>query len=269
MKSGRPIVFAVLALALGLVETGCQGSALQKKMPWYTEDHVVGIKTADERIAEIDKLRDEQKKTPKSPEQQQKDCELLAREIEKEKQDPLVRRHILLALAVYPTALSGQVLKAGLSDPDFETRIACCRAWSIRGGKDGIEPLSNTLTNDGNFDVRLAAARALGTLKEPTAAKALAEALADADPAMQRRALESLKLVSGQDYGNDVTKWRQYAASPVGRGEEAVAAPPGGVSGSGATRVAGPRGEHACRSAWASRSVLLHSRSGPSQASAA
>jgi hypothetical protein len=43
---------------------------------------------------------------------------------------------------------------------------------------------------------------------------------------MQRRVVESLKAVSGRDYGNDMTAWRQYAASPVGRGEEPVAAKP-------------------------------------------
>ena len=38
----------------------------------------------------------------------------------------------------------------------------------------------------------------------------LGEALADADPAMQYRAVLSLKKVTGKDLGNDVDRWQQY-----------------------------------------------------------
>jgi hypothetical protein len=38
----------------------------------------------------------------------------------------------------------------------------------------------------------------------------LGEALTDNDPAMQYRAILSLKNVTGKDLGNDVEPWRQY-----------------------------------------------------------
>jgi hypothetical protein len=35
-------------------------------------------------------------------------------------------------------------------------------------------------------------------------------ALDDPDPALQRRAVESLRQVTGRDFGNDVVAWRTY-----------------------------------------------------------
>ena len=59
-------------------------------------------------------------------------------------------------------------------------------------------------------DVRLAAAKALGETKNREAVAALGEALDDSDPAMQYRAVLSLKQVTGKDLGNDVNRWQQY-----------------------------------------------------------
>jgi hypothetical protein len=41
----------------------------------------------------------------------------------------------------------------------------------------------------------------------------LARALEDADPAVQYRAVASLKKVSGRDLGNDVNAWREWATA--------------------------------------------------------
>jgi hypothetical protein len=51
----------------------------------------------------------------------------------------------------------------------------------------------------------------------------LAEALSDADPAIQYCVVGALKQISGKDYGTDVNLWRAYA-----RGENP--APPEGPS---------------------------------------
>ena len=61
--------------------------------------------------------------------------------------------------------------------------------------------------------MRLAAVRAMGHTKETTALAPLAEALADADPAMQALAQESLTAVSGHHFGDNVQAWREYAAT--------------------------------------------------------
>jgi HEAT repeat protein len=70
--------------------------------------------------------------------------------------------------------------------------------------------LAEALRNDVDGDVRLAAAGALGETKNPAAVAPLGEALADPDPAMQYRAVLSLKQTAGKDLGNSVERWQQY-----------------------------------------------------------
>ena len=84
-------------------------------------------------------------------------------------------------------------------------------AWGRRGGKESVDELCKLLNSDSDMDVRLAAARALGQTKEKIAMPQLADALSDSDPAMQHRLVQSLKNVSGKDFGGDVEAWRQYA----------------------------------------------------------
>ena len=59
-------------------------------------------------------------------------------------------------------------------------------------------------------EMRLAAAQALGETKNPAAIGALGDALNDSDPAMQYRAVLSLKQATGKDFGDSVDRWQQY-----------------------------------------------------------
>ena len=78
-----------------------------------------------------------------------------------------------------------------------------------------VQVLAGALAGDTNFDVRLAAARALGNVPhDPRAIAALGIALKGSDnPAMTYRVVSSLKSASGKDFGSDVNQWQQYADS--------------------------------------------------------
>jgi HEAT repeat protein len=194
-------------LSVLLLSAGCARNAMETsafRLPWQdVPEKIPGVKAPNERIAELKAIA----KNKHSAEQGAQ----LAAEIQHE-QDPLVRLYIVRALAAIPGDKASAVLHAGLEDPEESVRIACCEAWGQRGGSEAVEELSTVLRAESSVDVRMAAARALGLTKQPTAVKPLAEVLADNDPAMQRRAIESLKGVSGKDYGYDVQAWRQYAA---------------------------------------------------------
>jgi hypothetical protein len=74
--------------------------------------------------------------------------------------------------------------------------------------------------SDGDLDVRIAAARELGKFEDRAAVQSLGAALDDPDPALQRRAVESLRRISGEDFGNSVPAWRQYVrGEPVDQPE--------------------------------------------------
>jgi HEAT repeat protein len=80
-----------------------------------------------------------------------------------------------------------------------------------QGDPGTVKNLERTLRADNDQDVRLAATEGLGGIKTPDSIQALSIALEDQDPALQFVAVESLKSVSGQDFGGDVRAWRQYA----------------------------------------------------------
>jgi HEAT repeat protein len=142
---------------------------------------------------------------------QQAQTDQLARQIQIEP-DPLVRETIIRAIADFHTPLAGQVLEAGLADDNQLVRVACCQSLGKRGDERSVTALASALRQDKQIDVRIAAAEALGKIKSPNSVSALAVALDDHDPAMQFAGMQSMKAVTGKDYGGDVQAWRQLAA---------------------------------------------------------
>ena len=145
-----------------------------------------------------------------SPEQREI-TDQLARQIQIEP-DPLVRQAVVRAIAEFQTPMSQQVLEAGLADQDEFVRVACCNELGKRAENASVPSLAGALRTDKNLDVRLAATEALGNIKTPEAIQALAAALDDRDPALQFVGVQSMKRVTGKDYGPDVEAWRQVAA---------------------------------------------------------
>ena len=196
-----------VSLLLGLA--GCAEQRAKFAWPFaQPKDEMPGITTPEQRIEQLKTLVASASRS--TPQEQERVSTDLAHQIQRE-EDPLVRRQIILTLSAYPTTMASAVIHAGMADTDADVRIACCKAWGRRGGTEAVEQLSRALASDTNIDVRLAAARALGQTKDPSAAAPLGDALADADPALQYRAIESLKAISGRDFGNDLAAWRQYA----------------------------------------------------------
>lgn len=134
--------------------------------------------------------------------------------------DPRVRCGILDAAAGFDTPAAVAICKGALQDPDDEVRLAACAVWARRGGAEAVQLLAARSTADNELDVRLRALRMLGELGDDRAIPTLAKALEDPDPAVQYRAVAALKRVSGRDLGDDVNKWREWAADPEGSAAE-------------------------------------------------
>jgi HEAT repeat protein len=143
-------------------------------------------------------------------EEQRKLTDQLARQIQIES-DPLVRKAIIDAVAEFRTPLAPQILQAGLNDSNADVRLACCRALGPRAEALSVANLATVLRDDEDPDVRVAAAEALGKIKSDAAMTALVVAIDDRDPALQYVGMQSLKSISGKDYGGDVAAWRLLA----------------------------------------------------------
>lgn len=205
-----PLASTVVLMALCLA--GC-ASHVRK---WYdplglwTKEEKDGPKykviTHADRIKALRNLAQQAASLP--PDEQQRATDELCQALPKE-QDVLVRSEMLRTIARFPNPRAEAMLKAGLRDGDQDVRIVCCAAWGSRGGKEANLVLCETLTSDTDNDVRLAAARALGELKDPEAEAALGLALDDANPAIQYRAMQSLKSITGKKF-ETVKEWREY-----------------------------------------------------------
>ena len=204
--SGRQIRTLALGI-LALLLPGCADMPAWVPFQGPRSDDVPGVVTPAAKIAQLKNLSSEAAKSDQDS--RHRVVGQLVAAIRSET-DSLIRAEIIRTLGDYPDSAADPVLKAAINDPDADVRIAACEAWGKRGNAQAAELLVPVLSSDVSQDVRLAAARALGKIKDPQAVAALGEALTDSNPAMQYRAVLSLKQVTGQDLGNNVDRWRQY-----------------------------------------------------------
>jgi HEAT repeat protein len=190
---------------------GCAGWAPWKNNEKSARNAELYGPTANQRI----KTLEDEAKIAKaaSQERQIEFTQDLSRKV-LEEHDARVRAEIVAVAAGFDTASAIAVCKGALQDPDERVRTKACEVWKQRGGEEAVQLLANCYRTDRELDVRLRALRMLGELEDKTAIPVLAQALEDPDPAVQYRAVASLKQVSGRDLGDDVNKWREWAADP-------------------------------------------------------
>jgi HEAT repeat protein len=220
-RSIRVPPFARAAVLVALVAPGCAGGP-RLPNPLVNSEQAARDRekygpTADERMQELAARAQAARSGPR--ESQEEFTAALVKEMLAE-HDPRVRCRILEAAREFDTPTATAVCKGALQEPDERVRMAACSAWARRGGPEAVPLLAARYQTDTELDVRLRALRELGTLGDPTAVPVLAKALEDRDPAVQYRAVAALKEVSGRDLGDDVNRWREWAADPEGSAAE-------------------------------------------------
>ncbi|MFZ5828497.1 MAG: HEAT repeat domain-containing protein [Planctomycetota bacterium] len=203
----------VLSLSV-LLLCGC--SSLPTWVPFTREtpDRLPGVLAPHEKIATLRQLAEGA--PSKGADERERLIDELLQALPQEK-DPMIRSEIITTLAAYPGDRVDAVLSRALEDPDRDVQLATCAAWGRRGGPQACAALSRALQTSNDRDVRLAAARGLGDVRDPAAVAALGSVLEDRDPALQHRAVQSLRAATGEDFGNDVNAWRQYVRGETPR----------------------------------------------------
>lgn len=195
-----------LAALLALV-VGCESGD-----PWLVkrEQKQPGpwVVKPSERMASLERVARDVKSA--TPEQQARVAQQLADALPAEP-DPLIRIEMVKTLSAFPGDVATRAIAAALEDGDEGVRMAACSAIAKRDAATAVPALGKIASDDADTDVRLAATRALGETRDPSAVAALGTVLEQSDPAMQYRAMESLKQVSGRNFGHDVAAWREYA----------------------------------------------------------
>ncbi len=204
-------------VAVAFMFTGCAGWAYRldpKKAALERERYGA---TADQRIGD---LRADAERAKTDGSQATQDFTHRLTTLLPEEHDPRVRMVILDVAAGFDTPSAVAICKGALEDPDERVRAKACDVWGRRGGPDAVALLATRYDADESIDVRLKAIKELGKLEDENAIPALARALENSDPAVQYRAVASLKEVSGRDLGDDVNLWRAWAADPKAPGTE-------------------------------------------------
>ncbi len=211
---------SLLVLAFCVAVIGCADGPfgrLAALNPYYRsqweKDERAGP-TFHTQLADLRSIR--QNPTGLSPEEQRRVIPTLA-DIVQNSTNTILRAEATLTLAEFPAPETIPTLQLAMNDESADVRVAACKAWGRRGGPEALDVLSRAVSNDSNLDVRLAATTELAKFQDQQSLQALAVALNDKDPALQHRAVQSLKSVSGQDYGDSVPAWRDYVEgrSPV------------------------------------------------------
>lgn len=204
---------AVVSLSLGAAVCGCADGpfgGLAALNPYYRsqwqKDERAGP-TFHTQLADLRSIRENP--TGLSPEEQQRVIPTLT-DIAQNSNNSILRAEATLALAEFSTPQTIPTLQRAIDDADADVRVAACKAWGRRGGPEALDALTRTVTDDSDLDVRLAATTELAKFKDQNSVQALSVALNAKDPALQHRAVQSLKSVTGQDYGDNVPAWRDF-----------------------------------------------------------
>lgn len=125
-------------------------------------------------------------------------------------QDPFMRREILRLVAKLDVTTATEIAKSAVNDPEESVRWEACRVLGRVGGAEAVAILAEVARREASSDVKQAAIKALGSFKNANAIPVLAEFLDERDPATQYLAMQSLREVTGKDFGSDVRRWQAY-----------------------------------------------------------
>ncbi len=153
-------------------------------------------------------------KAAKTPEERAAVAGQLQNEFARE-QDPFLRREILRLVAKLDDSTAAAMASSAVNDPAELVRVEACGILGTVGGSASVSVLAGALQKETSPDVKQAIIQALGNAKDPSAVPVLADLLDERDPAFQYLAMQSLRQVTGRDFGNDVRQWEAYV-----RGEE-------------------------------------------------
>jgi len=126
--------------------------------------------------------------------------------------DPSVRAAAIRALGRHGDPIHASLLIDALDEESEFVRVEAARALQRVHSGQAIDPLiaRTEEANETDVDVRAAAADALGQYRESRVVLALIGALRDPRLSVNHRVRQSLRTLTGQDFGLDRSAWIQW-----------------------------------------------------------
>jgi hypothetical protein len=130
-------------------------------------------------------------------------------------EDPGVRGLAARAIGAHGTPADAPTIVAMLTDPDVEVRIDAARALQRLHNPQAIPGLITRLDPEKEQEprVRQEAAVALGQYQDDQVVEKLIASLADEDLGVNTRVQESLRTLTGNDFGTDRAAWQGWYRS--------------------------------------------------------
>lgn len=102
-----------------------------------------------------------------------------------------------------------QKYSAALHDPDVSVRTDAVRRLAETNDSRAVLPLINVMSDEHAY-VRRRAAVGLGNLRDLRATEVLIKGLSDEDSFVQHYSLEALEKITGQKFGANTKRWREW-----------------------------------------------------------
>jgi HEAT repeats len=128
---------------------------------------------------------------------------------------PEFRAECLKTVAKIQSPQAITALNRASADENFKVRIAACKAWKVQHNGEARDMLLSMAQSDADNSVRMAAIEALGVFQEDPEVRSAFPALMENDqnlksPAIMYQIAQSMKNVTGRDYGGDFDSWKRY-----------------------------------------------------------
>ena len=208
--SRRSYILLGAALVICAV-SGCQDGplyALKNVNPYFTmrewrDDTALGVTDHERRT----QLADLATQIGQMPTNRQKFWSQHLEKMIDNDASPEMRRLAVSAAGNLKVGDAISLVEKGLDDDSIKVRMEACRALGKRPEEAAARLLASTAGTEADEDVRQAALDAIGNHKGKIALDSLKIALNDRNPATRDLAIESLRRVTGKNYGDQPDAW--------------------------------------------------------------
>jgi len=204
------------SIALWTSASGCVDGpfyAMKRANPYFQrefkKDRELGA-TFEDRLEHLDRL---QAKLPTMDAAEQATWATQLEKIIRSDRSSEMRARAVTTIAQMPSEAAVRALNAASADDVEKVRLAACKAWKLRGDTAARDMLlSLAVKSSETTSVRQAALDGLSVFDHPDVRNQLTASLDDPSPAIQYQVAQTLKSMTGRDYGGDFESWKQYMA---------------------------------------------------------